>query len=341
MFNTLLIPFLTAMFLAINMGGSGTAPAFSSAYGANLIRKDLIPGMFGIFVFAGAILAGHKVTRTIGSGVLPGEMMSLTLTTIILISVSVSLFLANVLKVPQSTSQSTIFALIGPGVYFDKLQTDKLFFEMIPTWFVMPVLSFLITFFIAKVIYRPMQRAGWINYETLTAHPALKICVILACCYVAFSIGSNNVANASGPISSMISNELDIRVEGDRFMLIMVLATLMLAPCFGIGSSLFGPGVIETTGKEIIDFGPLGAILISTVTATLLLTASLWKGIPTSLVQMSSTSIIALGIGRVGHKTILTRKTVRKLFVVWIIAPFISLLFAYGLTWLADSLNFL
>ncbi len=341
MSNMLLIPFLTAMFLAINMGGSGTAPAFSSAYGANLIRKDLIPGMFGIFVFAGAILAGHKVTLTVGSGVLPGEMMSLTLTTIILLSVSLSLFLANVLKIPQSTSQSTIFALIGPAIYFDKLQTHKLFFEMIPTWFVMPVLSFLITFFIAKVVYKPMQRAGWINYEALSTHPALKFCVILACCYVAFSIGSNNVANASGPISSMISNELDVRVEGDRFMLIMILSTLILAPCFGIGSSLFGPGVIETTGKEIIDFGPLGAILISMVTATLLLIASLSKGIPTSLVQMSSTSIIALGIVRVGHKTILTKKTVHRLFVVWIIAPLLALLSSYGLTWLVDFLNFL
>jgi len=43
MLSILLIPFFVAMFLAINMGGSGTTPSFSAAYGANIVRKDLIP----------------------------------------------------------------------------------------------------------------------------------------------------------------------------------------------------------------------------------------------------------------------------------------------------------
>jgi sulfate permease len=55
MFDIALIPLLAAIFLAINMGGSGIAAAFSSSYGANLIRKDLIPGLFGAFVLMGRI----------------------------------------------------------------------------------------------------------------------------------------------------------------------------------------------------------------------------------------------------------------------------------------------
>jgi sulfate permease len=42
MLSILLIPFLAAMFLAINMGDSGSSPSFSAAYGANIIRKDLM-----------------------------------------------------------------------------------------------------------------------------------------------------------------------------------------------------------------------------------------------------------------------------------------------------------
>ena len=71
MFSILLIPFVAATFLAINMGGSGTAPSFSAAHGSNVIRKDLIPGLFGIFVFFGAIIAGKKVVSTIGGAGLP------------------------------------------------------------------------------------------------------------------------------------------------------------------------------------------------------------------------------------------------------------------------------
>ena len=91
LFSHLLIPFIIAMFLAITMGGSGTAPAFSAAYGANVIRKSLIPGLFGIMVFLGAIIAGKGTATTMGKGLLNPEMMSFTIVSIILFSVAISL----------------------------------------------------------------------------------------------------------------------------------------------------------------------------------------------------------------------------------------------------------
>ena len=60
---------MIAMLLAMTMGGSGTAPAFSAAYGANLIRKSLIPGLFGIMVFLGVIIEGKGTTKIIGKGI--------------------------------------------------------------------------------------------------------------------------------------------------------------------------------------------------------------------------------------------------------------------------------
>ena len=93
-----------AMFMALNMGASGTAPAFSAAYGSNILRLETIPGLFGIFVFLGAILAGSKVVKTLGKGILVQEKMTITVAVIILLSVSLSLLFANLLKIPQSTS---------------------------------------------------------------------------------------------------------------------------------------------------------------------------------------------------------------------------------------------
>ena len=118
MFTPLLIPFLAAMFLAVNMGGSGTAPSFAAAYGAKLIRKDLIPGLFGVCVFAGALIAGRRVVLTLGKGILPADAMSLTLTTIVLLSVSLSLLLAASVTrgIPASLVQLNTAALIGLGV---------------------------------------------------------------------------------------------------------------------------------------------------------------------------------------------------------------------------------
>jgi phosphate/sulfate permease len=341
MFGIILIPFLAAMFLAINMGGSGTAPSFSAAYGANIIRKGLIPGLFGLFVFLGAIVAGKQVILTIGKGILPEDAMSITITTIILLSVAVSLLLANLLKIPQSTSQSTIFALIGPALYFNILKTDKLFFEIIPTWFILPILSFVITFVIGKFIYKPLKQTGYIKFDEIQKHPLLKVIVIIASCYVAFAIGSNNVANAAGPLMPMILNELNMSPDGGNFLLIMIVSTLIVAPCFAIGSSIFGSALARTTGKEIVGFGPLGAVLISTVTASLLLLASVTKGIPTSLVQLNVAAIIGLGISKVSCKEILNRTVVKKLLTVWIIAPLISLALSFTFTVIADKMQLL
>lgn len=327
--------------MAINMGGSGTAPSFSAAYGANIIRKDLIPGLFGIFVFLGALIAGKKVVLTIGGSILPNTVMGLTLTTIILLSVSLSLLFANLLRIPQSTSQSTVFALVGPALYFDILKTEKLFFEIIPTWFILPVVSFVITYFIGRVMYNPINKKGIIKFREISDHPFFRFFVIAASLYVAFAIGSNNVANAAGPLASMVSNELNINPTNSQFLIVLIITTLIIAPCFGIGSSVFGDRVVKTTGKEIIRFGPLGATLIAFITATLLLLASVSRGIPTSLVQMNTAAIIGLGISRVGWKKIINQTSVKKLLTIWIIAPLISLFLSLLFTIIASKMGIL
>lgn len=345
MLNIILIPLLIAMFLAVNMGGSGTAPAFSAAYGANLIRKDAIPGLFGIFVFLGAIIAGKAVATTVGKGIMPAEYMTLTITSVVLLSVALSLLFANILAIPQSTSQSTVFALMGPAIYFDVLNTHKLFVEIIPTWFVLPLISFFIMYLIGKFLYKPVRKMKFVNkyikYDHIANHPGLKFFIILGSLYVAFSIGSNNVANASGPISSMILNELNIEPHHNNFILIMILSTLMIAPCFGIGSSIFGHKVVSSAGKDIVEFGPLGGLAISLLSATLLLLASVSRGIPTSLVQLNTGAILALGVVKMGWKNTFRQKVVERFWLIWIIAPIISLLLSLLFLIIADGIGIL
>lgn len=341
MFTVLLIPFLVAMFLSINMGGSGAAAAFSAPYGAKLIRKDLIPGLFGLCVFAGAILAGRKVTLTIGKGLMPHEMMGMALVTIILLSVSISLLFANLLKIPQCTSQATVLALVGPALYKDVLNSDKLLYEIVPTWVILPVAAFVITLVIARISHVWMERREYASFRQIAEHPGLRALVILASCFVAFAIGANNVANAAGPIASMVLKELNIPPGGDSYLLVMILATLVIAPCFAIGGSIFGARVIETTGKDITNIGPMGAALVSVVTASLLILASVTRGIPASVVQLNAGAVIALGIAKSSLKEMRANTSVRKLLMVWIVAPLIALGLSFLLTALADALGWL
>jgi len=342
LFSHLLIPFIIAMFLAITMGGSGTAPAFSAAYGANVIRKSLIPGLFGIMVFLGAIIAGKGTVTTIGKGLLAPEMMSFTVVSIILFSVAVSLLIANLAGIPQSTSQSTVLSVTAVALYFKDLHSDKLFLEIIPTWFILPVVSFFLSLFFGKYIYQPMRRRGLTlqRAQNENMKPIWNGILVLISLYVAFSIGANNVANAAGPIASMTANELNIS-GNENFILIMILSTLIVSPCFGIGSSIFGHKIVKNTGKEIVLFGKFEAVIIAFVSGSLLLLASLTKGIPTSLVQLNVAAILGIGVAKLGTKNIFKKTEVKKFFLMWIIAPAISFILSLLLTFIADKYGIL
>jgi len=323
------------MFLAINMGGSGTAPAFSAAYGSNVIKRQLIPGLFGIMVLAGALMAGKQVSLTLGKGLIDQVYFTPFNTSIILLSIALSLLIANLMGIPQSTSQSTVLSIAGAATALGGLNTKKLFCEIIPTWFILPLISFGIMFILSKFIFPLLQNKIFTDdYSHLKEHVALKACLIFASLYVAFSIGANNVANAAGPIASLTINELGVENIGNSLP-ILILSVLIVAPCFAIGSSLLGHKTTKTTGKDIIAVNPFYATVIAIIVATLLLLASIMKGIPTSLVQLNSGAFIALSISEVGVSKTFKNKAVRKSFIVWIVAP----IFSYVLTYVLLSIN--
>ena len=137
--------------MATKNGKSGTSPSFATAYGSGILRRDLIPGLFGLCVLLGALLAGKNTAITLGKEIIPSESLNYVLTTIILFSVALSLLFANLLGVPQSTSQSTVLALAAPAHYMGQLNSEKLFTEIIPTWIVLPIISFGLMYFLAMV----------------------------------------------------------------------------------------------------------------------------------------------------------------------------------------------
>lgn len=341
LFSHLLLPFLVAMFLAVNMGGSGTAPSFSAAYGANIIRRFSIPGLFGIFVFAGAILAGKKVSLTMGRDLVEPENMTLVITTIVLGAVSLSIFFANLLSVPQSTSQASVYALMAVALYFGQHDFHRLLTEILPVWFILPLIAFVLMLGFCKG-YK-LLKIHWPPLNKIVIGPqTMKILVLVSACYVAFSIGANNVANAAGPIAGMMLNELGIDSSDETsFTLIAIMATLLIAPCFAIGSSLFGFRLVKATGKGIVQFGQKGAVAISFVTASLLLLASVTKGIPTSLVQLNTFAIMALSISKNGWKSTVLHSTIHKFWLVWLVAPFFAFTLCYVLLYAAGYFGWL
>ncbi len=323
MFNSILLIGLV-VFFAINMGASGIAPSFAAAYGAKLIRKNKAIILFSIFVVLGAIVLGRNVSLTLGRSLLPKEFLSVNTALIIISAASLSLFLANILKIPQSTSQVTVGAITGAGLYFQHFYFKTLIFKIIPMWIILPLSAYIFTFLLYRVIYPPRHGNLYI-YEKLFAHDKkIKITGILVSCYVAFAIGSNNVANAVGPL-------FGAGIVG------IIPGLIMVAPVFGLGAGLMGKGNLDTAGKEIVPLGILSSTIVSFVTATLLIFASL-LGIPQSLVQLNMCSIFAISSLKNGHKVTIDSHIAKKTFMVWAVTPLLSVAISYLLLFVMNRI---
>lgn len=316
MIETIFLIFLV-VFFAVNMGASGIAPAFAATVASNMTNRKRAVFLFAIFVIIGALVLGRNVSMTLGKSLIPKDILNFSVVVVIIASASLSLFLANILKIPQSTSQVTVGSITGVGLYFKQLYWKTLLIKIIPVWIILPLLSFFLTFLLYRKIYPPQQDKLHIYERIFCNEKKIKLVSIFVSCYVAFSIGSNNVANAVGPLFG--AGIVDA-----------IFGLLLVSPLFGIGAYFLGKGNLETTGKQIIPLGILSSTLVSFVTATLLLIAS-FMGIPQSLVQLNVFSIFAISCVKDGHQATFDLSITKKTIFIWAITPLLSLVISYFL----------
>ncbi|MEK4172066.1 inorganic phosphate transporter [Lysinibacillus sp. FSL L8-0312] len=299
-----------SLFFAMNIGASGAAASMGVAYGAGAIKKAWQALLLcAIGVYSGAVLGGGEVVKTISSGIMPQDYITVKVVIIILISATSSLFFANLLGIPLSTSEVTVGAVVGVGIAYKVLFVRSLL-VIISFWIIVPLVAFVIALVFGKLLYK-LQNRG-----LLKDRPILTVLLVLAGFFEAFSAGMNNVANAVGPLvgAGMIDVTMGI-VLGGAFV--------------ALGAMLLGKRVLETNGKKIVRFQKAEGILISSTGALLVGVSSLF-GLPVPLTQVTSSSIIGMGMAKNG-KQIFHQHIVKKIIRIWIVSPIFSLAISYFL----------
>ena len=161
---------------------------------------------------------------------MPQEYITVKVVIIILISATSSLFFANLLGIPLSTSEVTVGAVVGVGIAYKVLFVNSLL-VIISFWVIVPLVAFVIALVCGKFLYK-LQIRG-----LLKDHPILTVLLVLAGFFEAFSAGMNNVANAVGPLVG--AGMMDVTTG-------IVLGGAFVA----IGALLLGKRVLETNGKK-------------------------------------------------------------------------------------------
>jgi sulfate permease len=305
-----------ALFFAMNIGASGTAASMGAAYGSGAVNSKRVAMLLvGAAAFLGAVVGGGEVVKTISGGIIPSSLMVVEIVVIVLASSTLTLFAANLLGIPLSTSEVTVGSLVGVGLAYQALYVEHLLVILF-FWLVVPLAAFSCAYLFGKWILRIESRWPDLQKPDSTGERWLRW--LLAACgvYEAFSAGMNNVANAVGPL---VGAGLMTSSDG------VWLGGLAVAA----GCLLLGGKVLETNGKKITSLSLLQGSAVSATGGSLVIVASLF-GIPVPLTQATTCAILGVGTAEKGFR-LWQKGIIKQIGMVWIVSPVSSLAVSFGL----------
>jgi PiT family inorganic phosphate transporter len=302
----LLVGLAVAVFVGFNIGGSSTGVAFGPAVGGNTVSKFWAAVLMSIFALLGGWTVGREVIETMGGQIVPAGLFTLEVSIAVLFFIGFALFLSNVVGVPASTSMTAVGAIAGLGLARGQLDWAVMG-RIVSWWVVSPILAFWVSGVIGRYFYPRLvelfavtqsegsllavDRSGTLPRPVLGPDTTRReftgtVLVVAIACYMAFSAGASNVANAVAPL-----------VAGGAGPLTVEQGVLLGAGAIGLGAFTIARKTLDTVGNDLTELPLLAALVVAVVSASLVTVLSA-LGIPASFVIIATMSIVGLGWGR-------------------------------------------
>jgi PiT family inorganic phosphate transporter len=298
----LLLGLAVAAFVGFNIGGSSTGVAFGPAVGSGLLPKVGAAALMTGFALFGGWTAGRNVIETLGGKIVPSSEFTLAVSVAVLFFVGLALLISNTFGVPASTSMTAVGSIAGLGVATGTLREAEMV-RIVGWWLLAPILAFWICAVIGRYLYPYLDAAFRIDQtpgsvlqfdggrprladDTTPREFVGTVLVIVIACYMAYSAGASNVANAVGPLVG--SPEAGLSIEG---------GILLASGAIGLGAFTIARRTLDTVGNDLTDLPLLAALIVEVISASLITFLS-FIGIPASLAVSATMCIVGLGWGR-------------------------------------------
>jgi len=188
------------------------------------------------------------------------------------------------------------------------------------------ILVGVVGFFLSKVIVKkvPDVPKREIHKQLDSTEKIFKYLQILTAFYIAFAHGSNDVANAVGPLAAVVAILKNGTVQMKVDMPSWILA--MGGACIVFGLLIWGRRVMETIGNKITEITPSRGFCATFGAATIVLVCSK-MGLPVSTTHTLVGSVIGVGFAR-GLPT-LNLGIIQEIVISWLATvPFTAVLSA-------------
>lgn len=139
------------------------------------------------------------------------------------------------------------------------------------------------------------RRAGTMDNHRDSVNQLFTLPLMAAAALLSFAHGSNDVANAIGPLAAIHDALISEGVHGKVAvpLWVMLLGAIGLA----VGLALYGPRLIRTVGNEITEIDPMRAYCIA-MAATLTVIVASQLGLPISTTHVTIGAVFGVGFLR-------------------------------------------
>ncbi len=380
------------LFMAWGIGANDVANAMATSVGSRAITIKQAIVIAAIFEFAGAILAGGQVTKTIRKGIIDSSSLTDSPELLIygmlasLMAAGIWLLFASKAGWPVSTTHTIIGAIVGfavVGIGIDAVHWDKIG-SIVMSWVVSPVLSGTIAYLLFRSVQAsilntddPIKNAkkyvpiyvfivGFImslvtilkglkhvgleltgieayglatiigiavmlfskklinklkfdpaedsDFQFTNVEKIFGVLMMVTACAMAFAHGSNDVANAIGPVAAVINIAQTGMVTQSAQLPLWVL--LLGGGGIVIGLATYGKRVIETVVDGITQLTPSRGFAATLGAATTVVLAS-GTGLPISTTHTLVGAVLGVGLAR--GIDALNLRVVSTIFISWVI----------------------
>lgn len=300
-----------AVFVGFNIGGSSTGVAFGPAVGSRTISKLAAAALFTGFALLGGWTVGREVIQTMGGEIVPSSQFTLVASVGVLFFVGLALLISNLFGVPASTSMTAVGSIAGLGMATGTIDWAVMG-RIVSWWLLAPILAFWVCAVVGRYFYPYLD--AWfgidrsdgplfgLDHSGTLPKPMLGdttirefvgvVAVVGIGCYMAFSAGASNTANAIAPLVG--SGELALEP-----------GILLAAGAIGLGAFTIARRTLDTVGNDITDLPLIAALIVEIVSASLITFLSS-IGIPASLAVSATMCVVGLGWGRASRTTTLS-----------------------------------
>jgi PiT family inorganic phosphate transporter len=299
------------VFLGWALGTNDAANVFGPAVATRAVRFRVAAILMAVFICLGALVRGQAGMTTL-SGLTEQNLSTAFLTSV---AAALTVTLLTVLRLPISTSQAVVGAIVGLGSARGQLDMGGLG-KVVACWIGTPIGSFLfavIAYYLLEFVTRRI--AG----NVLIVDRIITVGLILTGIYGSYALGANNVANTVGVF-------VGLRPGG--VLITPTLAALIGSLAITLGAVTYSRRVMETVGHDLVFLDHFTAF-VATLSSALTVHFYAIVGVPVSTSQAIVGAVLGIGIVK-GARTVNVRM-LRAILVGWFATPLIALVIAFGL----------